>query len=284
MNSSQPNSPNRKFRAGRAVAIAGAIAAVVLLAGRPLAQKVGYTDTAMLPGDKWHVHDGNRPQPKIIDPGTASTADAPGRPPSDATVLFDGKDTSHWRDGGRNPTKWVLDNGALASVPGSGYAFSKEEFGDCQLHLEFAEPTPPKGRDQGRGNSGVFFCNGTFEIQVLDSYDNITYPDGQCAAIYGQHPPLVNACRKPGEWQTYDILWTAPKFADGKLVSPAYATIIHNGVAVHNHVELYGPTDHRVRRPYTPLPPKGSIGLQDHGNPVRYRNIWVRELKDYDVP
>ncbi len=155
---------------------------------------------------------------------------------------------------------------------------TKQEFGDCQLHLEFATPTPPKGRDQGRGNSGVLFF-GRYEIQVLDSFENLTYPDGQAAAIYGQYPPLVNASRPPGQWQSYDIVFTAPRFTEeGPLESPAYVTMFHNGVLVHNHRAPLGPMKFRGLAPYAPHGPKGPLMLQDHTNPVRYRNIWVREL------
>lgn len=256
--------------------------ALALGLGTAAQQKLGYDDTPFLPGGKWRVHDGTRPQPRVVDPGTASTQDRPGRPPSDAVVLFDGKDLSHWRSGNK-PAAWKVENGYMEVTPGAGQIDSVEEFGDCQLHVEWASPNPPSGSDQGGGNSGVFLM-GRYEIQVLDSYGNKTYPDGQAAAIYGQYPPLVNASRKPGEWQTYDILFTAPRFRDGKLVSPAYATVLHNGVAVHNHVQLLGPMRFRALATYEPHPEKGPIGLQDHGNPVRYRNIWVRELKDYDQP
>jgi hypothetical protein len=248
--------------------------------------KLGYQDTPLLPGGKWHVHDGERPQPRKIDPGTASTQDQPGRPPSDAVVLFDGTDASlaKWHDGKGNPTKWVVEDGALVCVRGSGMVYSKDEFGDCQLHAEFATPTRVEGTGQGRGNSGVFPF-GRYEIQVLDSYDNPTYPDGQAAAIYGQYPPLVNASRKPGEWQTYDIIFTAPRFKeDGSLASPAYETVLHNGVVVHNHTAALGPMAHRALTKYEPHGPRGPIAFQDHGNPVRFRNVWVRELKGYDEP
>jgi hypothetical protein len=164
---------------------------------------------------------------------------------------------------------------------GGGTLVSKEQFGDCQLHVEFASPNPPQGVDQGRGNSGVIIM-GRYEIQVLDNYGNETYPDGQCGSIYGQYPPLVNACRKPGEWQTYDIIFTAPRFQDGKLVKPAYETVIHNGVLLHNHTEVMGAMTHRALPQYTPHGDRGPLVLQDHGNPVRYRNIWYRELKGYD--
>ncbi len=246
--------------------------------------KLGYQDTPLLPGGKWHVHDGERPQPRKIDPGTASTQEQPGRPPSDAVVLFDGKDTSNWQDGKGGPTKWVVEDGSLVCVRGSGMIYSKREFGDCQLHVEFATPTKVEGSGQGRGNSGVFPF-GRYEIQVLDSFDNPTYPDGQAAAIYGQYPPLVNAARKPGEWQTYDILFTAPKFKeDGSVAVPAYETVLHNGVVVHNHAEVLGPMAHRALPKYAPHGPKGPIAFQDHGNPIRFRNVWVRELKGYDEP
>ncbi len=270
---------------------AAALAAAALAAGIGLGaqaqRKLGYTDTPFLPGDRWRVHDGTRPQPRVVDPGTASSQEAPGRPPSDAVVLFDGKDLSHWRAGNGEPTGWTIEDGAMvvppAGTPNGGTIYSREEFGDCQLHVEFAAPSPPRGEDQGRGNSGVFFF-GRYEVQVLDSYENQTYPDGQAAAIYGQYPPLVNASRKPGEWQTYDILFTAPRFEAGKLVRPAYATVLHNGVAVHHHVELMGPMSHRQLPKYTPHEARGPISFQDHGDPVRFRNVWVRELKGYDEP
>jgi len=229
---------------------------------------------------KWEIHDRNRPNPPVITPGTASTQDAPGKPPSDAVVLFDGKDSSHWvqkKDG--SPAKWTVADGYMEVAPKTGDIQTKESFGDCQLHVEFREPSPPKGEDQDRGNSGVFLM-GLYEIQVLDSYNSKTYADGQVAAVYGQYPPLVNAARPPGEWQTYDIIWHGPRFsADGKLTRPAHLTAIHNGVLVQDNVEPTGPTGHHVRPPYTPGPDKLPLALQDHNHPVRYRNIWIRELK-----
>src|SRR5262249_49360725 len=166
---------------------------------------------------------------------------------------------------------------------GAGAILTKDEFGDCQLHVEWAAPDPPKGRDQGRGNSGVMLF-GRYEIQVLDSFENLTYADGQAAAIYGQYPPLVNASRPPGKWQSYDIIFTAPRFQNGSLVSPAYVTMLHNGVLVHNHTPVIGAMAYRAVGKYTPHGPNGPITLQDHGNPVRFRNIWVRDLKPYDQP
>lgn len=214
-----------------------------------------------LNGIKWE-------KPPIVTPG-ATNAD----PPSDAIVLFDGTDFSSWRGAER----WQIDAGD--AVVGKGQITTKEEFGDCQLHIEWSAPLPATGQGQGRGNSGVFMM-GRYEIQVLDSYDNETYYDGQAAAIYKQTPPAANATRPPGQWNTYDIFWTAPRFADdGSLKSPAYVTVVHNGVLVLNHFELLGDTPFHRAPEYKAHPPKGPISLQDHGNPIRFRNIWVREFK-----
>ncbi len=265
-------------RLRKLLAIVPAIACVAVAAyARQDKPHVGYKDTPFLPGGKWRVHDGDRPQPPIIEPGTASTQDAPGKPPSDAIVLFDGKDTSKWKgDGG--DLKWKVEDGAM--VVGGGRAVTKDEFGDCQLHIEWTAPNPPKGKDQGRGNSGVEMF-GRYEIQVLDCFDNMTYADGSAGAVYGQFPPLVNPCRKPGEWNTYDLIFNAPKFKeDGSVETPAYVTLLFNGVVVQNHTELIGAVAFRNVGKYSKHGPKGPIALQDHGNPVRYRNIWVRELKD----
>ncbi len=241
----------------------------------------GYKDTPMLPGGKWHVHDPDRPQPLVVTPGTFSTQANPGQPPSDAIVLFNGGDLSQWRDSSGKPAQWKVENGEM--TVGKGYLYTKQEFGDIQLHVEFAEPTPPVGNGQGRGNSGVFLM-GKFELQVVDSYQSPTYPDGQMAALYGQHPPLVNACLPPGQWQVYDIIFNAPRFGkDNQLLSPAYITVFHNGVVVQNHQAYLGPTRHRSRLPYTPLS-VGPVALQDHQCPVRYRNIWVRPLQTPDDP
>jgi len=239
----------------------------------------GYKDTPMLPGGKWHVHDSDRPQPVAVNPGTFSTQDAPGKPPSDAVVLFDGKDLLKWKgDGGKEPA-WVIADGA-ARVAGGGIT-TKQEFGDFQLHIEWSAPNPPKGAGQGRGNSGVIIF-GRYEVQVHDSYKNPTYADGSAAAIYGQFPPLVNPSLPAGQWQTYDIVFVVPRFKDGKVDTPAYLTVFFNGILVHNRVALFGPTGHRSAPPYREHPLKGSISLQDHGEPVRFRNIWIREIKDYD--
>ena len=231
------------------------------------------------PDARWLGHDRERPLPAVVDPGVPSTQEKPGVPPSDAVVLFDGKDVTQWVALDGSPTKWVIHDGALECVPGSGYVRTLQSFGDCQLHIEWATPNPPHGNSQGRGNSGVFFGVDRYEIQVLDSYQNKTYADGSAASIYNQYPPLVNVSLPPGKWQTYDIIWTAPRFdADGKLVSPARETAFHNGVLVHNNDDLTGPTAWVGRAPYKAHPERLPIGLQDHGNPVRYRNVWVREL------
>lgn len=247
-------------------------------------QREGYRDTPILPGQKWHVHDPDRPYPQEVTPGAT-----PGSPPSDAIVLFDGKDLSQWEQihrGKATEPKWkVLDDGSMEVVGGTGDLYTKEKFGDCQVHVEWRESPDIVGSGQGRGNSGVFMMS-RYEIQVLDSYHAATYADGQAGAIYGQWPPLVNPIRKPGEWQSYDIVFRAPRFDGNKLTSPAYVTLFFNGVLVHDHQKLNGPTGHRVVLPYKPQPAEDRIYLQDHGStrPVRFRNIWVRKLKDYDQP
>ncbi len=242
---------------------------------------LGYQDTPIIPGQKWHVHDGERPQPKVITPGTFPTPEKAGTAPSDAVVLFDGKDLSKWSGGKGEAAGWKVENG-YAEINKTGDIKTKDEFGpDVQLHVEWASPSPGVGSGQGRGNSGIFFY-GRYEIQVLDCYESQTYPDGQATGIYGQTPPLVNASLKPGEWQTYDIVFNGPRFKDEKLETPAFATIFHNGVLVQNHTQLIGETPHRQVGTYHVHPEKGAIRLQDHGNPVRYRSIWIRELKPVD--
>jgi hypothetical protein len=206
------------------------------------------------------------PEPKVVDPGPI------GGPPSDAVVLFDGTDLSKWRGG----EKWEIRDG-YAIVQG-GDITTLDSFGDCQLHVEWATPAEVKGSGQGRGNSGIFLMD-RYELQVLDSYENQTYFDGQAGALYKQMPPMVNVCRKPGEWQAFDILFTAPRFDDnGQLTRPGYLTVLHNGVAIHNHTEIQGATSWDAAPQYTAHPPQGPIRLQFHGNPVQFRNIWIREL------
>lgn len=239
-----------------AVAIVGG---AVWLGGRSLGQRY-------LRGVIW-------PEPAVVTPGEG------GKAPSDAIVLFDGSNFDAWK-GAEN---WKVDDDGGFTV--KGLIRTKQSFGDCQLHVEFASPKEVKGRDQGRGNNGIGFMDARYEIQILDSYNNKTYPEGQCASVYNQRPPMVNVCRKPGEWQTYDIIFTAPRFkADGTLESPAYSTVLHNGVLVHNHTAHIGPMAYRASPPYRAHGPKGPIVLQDHGHPVRFRNIWVREIKGYDQP
>jgi hypothetical protein len=237
----------------------------------------GYTDTPTIPGSKWRVHDDARPRPPVITPGTCSTEDMPGKPPSDAVVLFDGTSLAAWRTENGEPAKWKVENGYMEVVPGAGDIWTRQNFGDSQLHVEFRTPSPPKGDSQGRGNSGVLLY-GIYEIQVLDSYNNLTYADGQASAVYGQSPPLVNASRPPGEWQVYDIVYTSPRFKDGKVEVPGYVTVFHNGVITQNHTQLLGATGHRTLPKLVVHDPKGPIRLQDHHNPTRYRNIWIRPL------
>lgn len=209
-------------------------------------------------------------EPKVITPGTN------GAPPLDAIVLFDGKDLSQWL-GTKGEAKWIVKDG-VATVNGTGNITSKQEFGDVQLHVEWASPAEIKGEGQGRGNSGIYL-QGRYEVQVLDSYNNKTYFHGQAGSVYKQYPPLVNAARQPGEWQTYDIIFRAPSFDDGgNVIKRATITVIHNGVLVQDHVEVRGTTTHEGEPKYTKHAPKQPISIQDHGNPVRFRNIWVRPL------
>jgi hypothetical protein len=214
-----------------------------------------------------HQNGRDRPEPRVVIPGASC-----GQPPSDAVILFDGKDLSKW-NGGEN---WIIKDG-VAIVNGGGIA-TKQAFGDCQLHVEWATPEKVSGSGQERGNSGIYL-QGRYEIQVLDSYQNPTYPDGQAGAVYKQHPPLVNASRGPGEWQTYDIIFEAPRFeTTGKIQKPAYVTVLHNGVLIQSHVEIQGDTSWVLAPGYRHHPPKQPVYLQDHGCAVRYRNIWIREL------
>jgi len=232
----------------------------------------GYNDTPVIPGQKWRVHDASRPRPKVVKAGPSKTLGV--KPPKDAVVLFDGTDTSKW-----SHNKWKVENGFMEVTKKSGGLQTKQKFSSIKLHLEFATPKEVKGESQGRGNSGVFLC-GPYEVQVLDSWENMSYADGQCAALYGQFPPRVNACRPPGEWQTYDIEFLAPKWDKaGKLTRKATVTVSHNGIKVHDKREMIGPSGHRSVKKYKQHGP-GSIQLQDHGNPTRFRNIWLVELED----
>lgn len=228
------------------------------------------------PSTTWPIHSLDRPTPPVIHPGGPAVVP----PPADAVVLFDGRDLDQWRsdrDSSR-AAPWRVVDGAMEIVPGSGGIHTLLPFGDAQLHLEWMEPTPATGESQERGNSGVFFM-GRYEVQVLDSWENTTYADGQAAALYGQYPPLVNASLPPGSWQSYDIIFSRPRFADdGTVRQPARVTVLHNGVLVQQNVALSGPTAHQERPPYQRHADRLPLGLQDHGAPVRFRNIWIRPL------
>lgn len=233
------------------------VATIVLMIGQ-----MGSAGGRYLSGIVW-------PEPPVVTPGTDNG------PPSDAIVLFDGKNFDAWK-GAKN---WKVDADGGFTVKGA--IQTKKGFGDCQLHLEFATPTPARGSGQGRGNNGVGLMGARYEVQVLDSYKNKTYFEGQCASVYNQRPPMVNASRKPGEWQTYDLIFTAPRFNDdGSLKKPAYITLLHNGVLVQNHTELQGNTPYNRKPQYTKHPDKLPLVLMYHGNPVRFRNIWIREFKE----
>ena len=251
---------------------------IVLASTTLVSAAEGYKDTPMIPGTKWHVHDPDRPKPPIVTPGKTFSLLAPA--PSDAVVLFDGKDFSKWQ-GQKGEVQWKIEDNYMETTR-SGVIRTKDQFGDFQLHLEFATPSEVKGNGQGRGNNGVNIF-GRYEIQVLDSYNNETYADGQASAIYGQSPPLVNASKPPGEWQSYDIVFETPRWEGDKLVKKGYATVLHNGLVVHHRKELLGRTGHRSMPNYDkPHPPTGFIELYEHGNPVRFRNIWIRPLGEYD--
>jgi len=232
---------------------------------------VGYKDTPILPWCGYHVHDPDRPAPPIVTPGKPSADEKAGTAPSDAVVLFDGTNLSPWQ-----ASDWKIENAELVAV--SGDLTTKEAFGDCQLHLEWQAPDPPQGRTFDHGNNGIMLM-GLFEIQIFDSYTTRLYPDGHAAAVYGQTPPMVNACRKPGQWQTYDIVFFAPVFENGKLKKPARVTVLHNGLLVHHNQEIFGLTGHRILPKYDkPIPEKLPLSLSAHNNPVRFRNIWIRPM------
>ena len=251
---------------GTLLGLALAALAVAAAQDAPL----GYEDGPLLPGEKWRVHDLHRPAPPVVKPGER------GAPPSDAIVLFDGDDLAAWTTDGAD-ARWAIEGGAMV-VNGTGGLATRERFGDVQLHIEWASPAEVSGNSQQRGNSGVFLM-GRYEVQILDSFENRSYSDGQAAALYGQRPPLVNASRAPGEWQSYDIVFRAPRFEGGELTAPARITLLHNGVLVQDAAEFLGATTHRSLARYAAHEPEGPIVLQDHGNPVRFRNVWVRRLE-----
>lgn len=249
---------------------------------------LGYPDGPVKPGSRFRVHDPDEPRPRVVAPGTASTEAQPGEPPSDALVLF-GSDADlhrHWvLVDGSPPDSWTAQGGVL--TVGKRSLRTRESFQDFQLHLEWSAPHPRQAQGlagQGRSNSGLILL-GQFEVQILDSYRSDTYPDGQAGAMYGQFPPLVNASRPPLRWQTYDVVFFAPRFdAAGALTRPARVTVLHNGVLIHHDRAYFGPVTHRGVQPYRPEHARGPIQLQDHGNPVRFRNIWIRPLRAEDYP
>lgn len=251
--------------------------AAAALAIVPAATLVAQEKGPQQPWSNYKVHDMERPKPPVVEPGPAPAG--PVKPPSDAIVLFDGKDLSKWTSDNGGEPGWKVEDGVV-TVGGRGGIKTKESFGDVQFHIEWAEPTPPKGTSQGRGNSGVFMM-GLYETQVLDNYKADTYADGQAGSVYGQYPPLVNACRPPGEWQTYDLIFHKAIYKDGKLAKKARITVIQNGVVVQADTEYFGPTVHLqvAKYPEKPLPEFAPIALQNHGNPVKFRNIWVRPLE-----
>jgi hypothetical protein len=223
----------------------------------------------------WPSHDMSRPRPATIAP-----ASSPAQPPAGAAVLFDGSSLEGWASLDGSPARWVVVDGCVEVTARTGDIQTTRGFGDVQLHIEWAAPAEVAGASQGRGNSGVFMM-GLYEIQVLDSYDNPTYADGYAGSVYGQHPPIFSAMRAPGEWQVYDVVFRRPRFAaDGALLAPARLTLFHNGVCVQNNVELRGPTGWMCPMEYAPHADRLPLRLQDHGNPVRFRNIWALELPD----
>jgi len=237
--------------------------------------ELGYSDTPILPDSGYHVHEGSRPQPPIVTPGNGTA------PPSDAIILFDGSNLDQWESIVDGPAPWKIENGYMEVVPQSKNIRTKQHFGRIQLHVEFASPAEVLKKGQGRGNSGIFLM-GLYEVQVLDCYENPTYPDGTVGGIYGQYPPLVNVARVPGEWSTYDIIWEPPVFEGARVVRPPFVTVMLNNVIVHHAKELQGPTTHKKLTQLDPHPATGPIMLQDHNDLVRYRNIWVREIGEYD--
>lgn len=260
-------------------AVPCAVAAFGLLTALVFAFADDASSTRPQTSTRWRQHDIRRPKPPVVEPPSAL-----GQPPKDAVVLFDGSGLGAWKSPSGGSAKWRIVDGAMETVPGGGPVETKGTFGDMQLHVEWSAPSPPRGKGQDRGNSGIFLM-GQFEIQVLDSYQAETYADGQAGAIYGQYPPLFNASKPPGEWQTYDIAFRRPRFsADGKLLEPARITVLHNGILVQNHEEPIGPTSWLKALPYSDIGGKGPITLQDHDHPVRYRNIWLRELPERPAP
>lgn len=244
-----------------------------LLTGSVTPTQLGIKNTPLVHGQKWRVHDMRRPQPKVVEP---ANGEQPAQPPSDAVVLFNGESLDQFSN-----KQLQIDNGAMIMGPGGQQTIAA--FGDIQLHIEWSAPSPSQGEGQNRGNSGIKLM-GLYEVQVLDSYQSQTYPDGQAAALYGQHPPMVNASKAPGQWQTYDIFFRAPRFNEDKsLQSPAYVTVVHNGVLVQLHQPYLGTSRWRENAQYEYHTEKLPLSLQWHGSPVKYRNIWLRPLDEYNT-
>jgi hypothetical protein len=258
------------------------VAGIVVAAAGLVAGLARDEDRASAPVARWRQHDIRRPKPAVVEPADTPIA---ARPPRDAIILFDGTGLDAWKSRFGGPARWKVADGVLETVPGAGMIDTKASFGDIQLHIEWATPRPPAGVGQDRGNSGIFLI-GQLEIQVLDSFRAETYADGQAGAIYGQYPPLFNASRPPGEWQTYDIAFRRPRFdRSGKLLEPARITVFHNGLLVQNGEEPFGATSWLEWEPYdASRGGRGPIALQDHDHPVRYRNIWLRELPERPAP
>ena len=234
---------------------------------------------AQLPSG-WKSHDMARPRPPVVHPAEPGP---PVSPPSDALVLFDGKDLSKWRSASGGPAGWKVRDGYMEVSKSAGSIWTKEIFGDVQLHLEWSAPQSDEG-GQGAGNSGLYLM-GQYELQILSSHETETYADGQAGALYGQFPPLVNASRSPGAWQSYDIVFRRPRFdPNGELLQPARVTLFHNGVLAQDSTELVGPTAWLQPKPYTAHPDQLPMMLQNHGAPNRFRNIWVRRLREYAEP
>jgi hypothetical protein len=234
----------------------------------------GHDDTPEIPDTEYHVHDADRPHPPIIAP---PERELPRLPPSDATVLLDatGPDLEQWEHPDGRPAGWDTGENCVVVCPDAGSIQSRTTLSDCQLHVEWATPTEAERVGPGRGNSGLFFMD-RYEIQILDCYTYSIYADGYAGAVYGQHPPLANVCRPPGAWQSFDIAWKAPRFDHGELEQPATVTLFHNGVLVLNNAEVYGPTEHKAIGEYRPHGP-APLRLQDHGDRVRFRNLWYRQ-------
>lgn len=272
--------PGTIFAHARITATVGATVGLVFASALALASASAAASTLLQQSQsdpRYKVHDMSRPQPPVVTPGAPSTQAKAGTAPSDAIVLFDGTDLSKWRTG-NGDAAWRIVDGVVEVAPGSGSLTTRESFGDCQFHIEWMVPTSLEPDGQKGCNSGVFFME-MYEVQILHSHDNETYPDGMAGSLYGQYPPLVNACRPQGQWNTYDILFTAPRFdEDGSVKTPASCTVLFNGIVVQNDVDFFGRTAHMRPAAYARHPDRLPISIQDHGDMLRFRNIWVRPL------